>query len=140
MTAQRLSTSLRQGSPGPDSMMQGDKHSASSRAGSLRPSGLSVSDLLSGPRKDPDQSGHMSQDQTRSASDAQSDKSMRSPTDDGNLSSRPSLSRTSSLATTRDNQTRRPVTPSGSELQSGEGVTAYQYAAVQQITECRENM
>lgn len=56
---------------------------------------------------------------------------------------RPFLSRQRSTSSTilHDGHSRRPVTPSGtSDSQTGESVTAYHYAAVQQITEQRENI
>lgn len=56
---------------------------------------------------------------------------------------RPFYSRQRSTSSTvlNDGHSRRPVTPSGtSDTQPGEGVTAYHYAAVQQITENRENI
>ncbi|MCO5590218.1 hypothetical protein L7F22_044187 [Adiantum nelumboides] len=49
--------------------------------------------------------------------------------------------RSTSSSVLNDGHSRRPVTPSGtSDTQAGEGVTAYHYAAVQQITENRENI
>lgn len=49
--------------------------------------------------------------------------------------------RSTSSTVLNDGHSRRPVTPSGtSDTQAGEGVTAYHYAAVQQITENRENI